>query len=111
MTYATMLGEKLTRNGSSVYMVNTGWIGGQYGVGRRVSLKHTRAMVSAALSGALDHASYQPHPIFKLMMPTECPGVPCEILDPEVYGRTEKPMIGPRTRWPARFRDNFAQVS
>ncbi|NLH87987.1 MAG: phosphoenolpyruvate carboxykinase (ATP) [Firmicutes bacterium] len=109
MTYATMLGEKLTRNGSSVYMVNTGWIGGQYGVGRRVSLKHTRAMVSAALSGALDHASYQPHPIFKLMMPTECPGVPCEILDPRGLWKDREAYDRAAHALAARFRDNFAR--
>jgi len=79
------------------------------GVGRRVSLKHTRAMVSAALSGALDHASYQPHPIFKLMMPTECPGVPCEILDPRGLWKDREAYDRAAHALAARFRDNFAR--
>ena len=81
---------------------------------RRMELKAGKPQAyqshgSTALSGALDHASYQPHPIFKLMMPTECPGVPCEILDPRGLGRTEKPHDRAAHALAARFRDNFAR--
>ena len=109
MVYAAMLGDKLTQNNSSVYMVNTGWIGGQYGVGRRVSLKHTRAMVSAALSGALDHVSYRAHPIFKLMMPKECPGVPSDILDPKSLWQDAEAYDRAALGLAARFNKNFGK--
>jgi phosphoenolpyruvate carboxykinase (ATP) len=82
--YAEMLGERLLRHpGTGVYLVNTGWSGGPYGVGQRMSIKYTRAMVSAALNGALDQVSYTPHPIFKVLVPDYVPGVPDEILDPQ----------------------------
>jgi len=81
--YATMLGERIERHGSRVFLVNTGWTGGPHGVGRRMDLAHTRAMVKAATSGALDHVETRRHPIFNLDVPVECPGVPKEILDPQ----------------------------
>lgn len=81
--YAEMLGERLEQHPEThVYLVNTGWSGGAYGIGKRVSIKHTRAMVSAALSGALDAVQYTPHPVFQVLVPAQVPGVPTEILDP-----------------------------
>lgn len=78
--YAGMLGEKLDRHGSKVYLVNTGWSGGPYGVGRRMDISLTRAMVAAALEGGLDGAEFDPDPCFKVLVPRSCPGVP----DPSV---------------------------
>jgi len=80
--YAAMLGEKLRRHDVNVWMVNTGWSGGAYGTGHRMKLGYTRAMITAALEGRLDEVSYTPHPVFGMMIPQSCPGVPTEILDP-----------------------------
>lgn len=81
--YANLLGEKLKANPQiNVWLVNTGWIGGAYGTGKRISLKYTRALIAAAISGALNDVEYHSHPIFKIGMPASCPAVPAEILNP-----------------------------
>jgi phosphoenolpyruvate carboxykinase (ATP) len=80
--YAEMLGELLARHGSQVWLVNTGWSGGPYGVGARMKLSYTRAMVRAALAGKLDKAQVTPDPIFGLPIPGAIEGVPTEILQP-----------------------------
>jgi phosphoenolpyruvate carboxykinase (ATP) len=82
-TYSKMLGERMTQHKARAFLVNTGWTGGAFGVGKRMDLKYTRAMVEAATSGALDDVPTRTHPIFKLDMPVSCPGVPDEVLDPE----------------------------
>ena len=76
------LGERIAKHQSRVWLVNTGWTGGAYGVGRRISIGDTRAIVDAALSGALDHVKYERDPVFNVDVPTECPNVPSEILRP-----------------------------
>jgi phosphoenolpyruvate carboxykinase (ATP) len=73
--YATMLGERMERYGTSVYLVNTGWSGGPYGTGARMDLPLTRTMVNAALEGKLENAEYVTDPIFRVAVPTDCPGV------------------------------------
>lgn len=80
--YATMLGELLRTHGAQVWLVNTGWSGGAYGVGKRMKLSHTRAMVTAALDGSLDRAQTTSDAIFGLQMPTSIAGVPAEVLNP-----------------------------
>lgn len=81
--YAEMLGQRLTEHPETrVFLVNTGWSGGPYGVGHRIPIKYTRALVSAALNGILEHVAYHPHPIFKVWVPDAVPGVPDHILDP-----------------------------
>ncbi|WP_190811058.1 phosphoenolpyruvate carboxykinase (ATP) [Flagellimonas sp. S3867] len=80
--YAEMLSKKMTEAGVNVWLINTGWSGGPYGVGSRIKLKYTRAMISAILEGKLDEVELEVHPIFGLHMPKYCPGVPTEILDP-----------------------------
>lgn len=80
--YANMLGEKIDKHNARVYLVNTGWAGGPYGVGKRMKLSYTRAMVTAAINGELDKVSYEEHPIFKVLVPKSCPNVPSEILNP-----------------------------
>ncbi|PCE64764.1 phosphoenolpyruvate carboxykinase (ATP) [Sediminicola luteus] len=80
--YAEMLSKKMQEAGVNVWLINTGWSGGPYGVGSRIKLKYTRAMITAILKGQLDDVEYQEHPIFGLNMPKYVPGVPMEILDP-----------------------------
>ena len=80
--YAEMLGEKITKHKANVYLVNTGWSGGPYGVGKRMNLKYTRAMVTAAINGELESVGYTADPIFGLGVPNEVPGVPSEVLQP-----------------------------
>ena len=80
--YAGMLGKLLEQHGSNVWLVNTGWSGGPYGVGKRMKLSYTRAMVRAALSGVLDGISLHVDPVFGLGVPSSVPGVPAEVLDP-----------------------------
>jgi phosphoenolpyruvate carboxykinase (ATP) len=80
--YARMLGERIARHASRVWLVNTGWTGGPYGVGTRMKIGHTRAMITAALSGQLAGARFTPHPVFNVDVPASCPGVPDSVLDP-----------------------------
>jgi phosphoenolpyruvate carboxykinase (ATP) len=80
--YAAMLGEKMKRHQVNVWMINTGWSGGPYGIGKRIKLNYTRAMITAALKGALDAVAFELHPVFGMQMPVSCPGVPAEILNP-----------------------------
>ncbi len=80
--YAKQLGERIAKSQSRVWLVNTGWTGGPYGVGNRMKIAHTRAMIRAALSGGLDHVGYQRHPVFNIDMPTSCLDVPAAVLDP-----------------------------
>jgi phosphoenolpyruvate carboxykinase (ATP) len=93
--YAELLGKKIDQHNVRVFLVNTGWSGGSYGVGRRMKLSYTRAMVNAAINGKLDNVKYENDPIFGLAIPTECPEVPSEVLKPvnvwqdkEEYERT-----------------------
>jgi len=80
--YAEMLSKKMQDANVNVWLINTGWIGGSHGVGSRIKLNYTRAMITAILKAELDHVEYEQHPIFGLFMPKKCPGVPTEILDP-----------------------------
>lgn len=80
--YADLLGEKLKNNDVNVWLVNTGWSGGGYGVGKRLKLSFTRAMIAAALNGALQDVEYMTDPFFGLKIPSSCPNVPAEVLNP-----------------------------
>ncbi|ASZ14679.1 phosphoenolpyruvate carboxykinase (ATP) [Chitinophaga pendula] len=80
--YAQMLGDKMRKHEVNVWLVNTGWTGGPYGVGNRMKLSYTRAMIGAALRGELDEVTYHEQPVFGFAIPGNCPGVPGEILDP-----------------------------
>jgi phosphoenolpyruvate carboxykinase (ATP) len=80
--YATMLAEKMKKHGVHAWLINTGWNGGCYGVGKRISLKYSRAIVDAIHSGALANCEYENYPTFNLSIPKTCPGVPAEILNP-----------------------------
>jgi phosphoenolpyruvate carboxykinase (ATP) len=80
--YANMLGEKMEDNNVNVWMINTGWNGGGYGIGKRMKLNYTRAMITAALNGDLENVDYEAHPVFGMLMPKFCPKVPKELLSP-----------------------------
>ncbi|WP_242928059.1 phosphoenolpyruvate carboxykinase (ATP) [Pontibacter vulgaris] len=80
--YAEMLGQKMRENNVNVWLINTGWTGGPYGVGSRMKLPFTRAMITAALNGELNDVHFVKHPIFGVEMPTSCPNVPEEVLNP-----------------------------
>jgi phosphoenolpyruvate carboxykinase (ATP) len=80
--YAEMLGKKITKHSTRVYLINTGWTGGPYGVGKRMNLTYTRAMVTASINKKIEAANTTHHQIFNLDIPTACPGVPDEVLDP-----------------------------
>ena len=80
--YAKLLGEKITRHKTVVYLINTGWSGGPYGIGKRMNIKHTRRMVTAALTGELDIVKYGHDDIFNLDVPAACPDVPPDVLNP-----------------------------
>jgi phosphoenolpyruvate carboxykinase (ATP) len=81
--YAEMLGKKIDQHGARVFLVNTGWTGGPHGIGKRMDLPFTRAMINAATAGELDDIETRHHPIFNLDVPVTCPGVPDEVLDPQ----------------------------
>jgi phosphoenolpyruvate carboxykinase (ATP) len=107
--YAEMLSSKMKENNVNVWLVNTGWTGGPYGVGSRMKLKYTREMISSALEGKLDNVEFEQHPIFGLAMPVECENVPSEVLNPrntwkdkEAYDKKAKTLAD-------SFQKNFAK--
>jgi phosphoenolpyruvate carboxykinase (ATP) len=81
--YAELLGEKMKNSKVNVWLVNTGWSGGPYGIGSRLSLKYTRSLITAAIEGDLNNVEYSTHEVFGLAMPTKCINVPSEILSPK----------------------------
>lgn len=117
MVYAELLGKKIEKHNSNVFLVNTGWTGGAYGVGERMSLKYTRAMIKAALDGNLDSVEYEQDPIFGLMIPKSCPDVPSEILNPKntwsdkaAYGKTAGKLAESFAKNIAKFSGIAAEV-
>jgi phosphoenolpyruvate carboxykinase (ATP) len=106
--YARGLGERIAQHKARVWLVNTGWSGGPFGVGSRMKIAYTRAMIRAALSGALDTVTYQRHPIFNLEMPTSCPDVPAAVLDPRGTWQDKAAYDAQATRLAKMFVDNFA---
>jgi phosphoenolpyruvate carboxykinase (ATP) len=105
--YAEMLGKKIKDHNVNVWMVNTGWTGGGYGVGSRMKFEYTRAMITAALEGKLDNVSYRPHSVFGMMIPEECPGVPAEILSAEFTWKDKDAYTKTATRLARYFIQNF----
>lgn len=109
--YAEMLGEKLKKHQVNVWLINTGWSAGPYGVGKRISLKYTRAMITAALNGSLENVSYETHKVFGLSIPTTCSDVPSEILNPENTW-TDKTAYETKANWLSEaFNKNFEKYS
>ena len=106
-TYAEMLGKKMEEYDVNIWLINTGWTGGPYGVGERISLKYTRAMITAALDGVLDNVGYRTHSIFGAEMPLTCPNVPSEILSPRETWKDDKAFYKQANDLAARFQENF----
>jgi phosphoenolpyruvate carboxykinase (ATP) len=99
--YAKLLGEKIAKHGAKVWLVNTGWTGGAYGVGHRMKIGHTRALIRAALSGKLDKVPFRKDPVFNVDVPEACPDVPADVLqprktwsDPAAYDQQAKKLAG-----------------
>jgi phosphoenolpyruvate carboxykinase (ATP) len=109
--YSRMLGEKMTRHGTRVFLLNTGWTGGSYGVGERIKLAATRAMVRAALSGALDEAETYTDPVFGLHVPLHIAGVPDAILHPRKTWRNPNAYDSKAHELASRFVENFKQFA
>ncbi len=105
--YADLLRKKILRYGANCWLVNTGWIGGAYGIGKRISIAYTRAMLNAALSGKLQNVEYYTDPIFGFLVPKTCDGVPADVLNPASSWH-DKNVYSQRYRGLAsRFLDNF----
>ncbi|MDF1734127.1 MAG: phosphoenolpyruvate carboxykinase [Minwuia sp.] len=107
--YANLLGAKIAKHGADCWLVNTGWTGGVYGVGQRMPIHHTRALLNAALDGSLASVPTRTDPNFGFQVPTSCPGVPDEVLNPRLtwsdggaYDTKAHELVG-------RFNDNFTQ--
>ncbi len=109
--YAELLRAKLERYRPAVWLVNTGWSGGVYGVGRRMSLAHTRALVTATLSGALANVPFAPEPAFGLAVPAACPGVPAEVLTPRTAWSDTSAYDARAAELAKLFRENQVRVA
>ncbi|MEM9647848.1 MAG: phosphoenolpyruvate carboxykinase (ATP) [Bacteroidota bacterium] len=108
--YAEMLSNKMQESGVDVWLINTGWTGGPYGVGTRMKLKYTRAMISAALSGELGLYSYDKyhiHSVFGVAQPRECPGVPTKVLSPRATWNNDEAYYKTAFKLTNAFRENF----
>ncbi len=107
--YAELLGKKMEEHDTNVWLINTGWTGGPYGVGKRISLKYTRAMISAALSGVLNNVGYRKHSIFGAEIPLTCPNVPNEILSPRETWKNDQAFYKKANDLARKFNDNFSK--
>ncbi len=109
--YGEMLSKKMTEAGVNVWLINTGWSAGPYGVGSRIKLKYTRAMITAILNGDLDDVDYDQNFIFGLYMPKYCPGVPTEILDPMNTWLQKGAYVGKAIQLAHSFHLNFEKFA
>ena len=105
--YAKFLGERIVRHGVKVWLVNTGWTGGPYGVGARMKIGHTRAMIRAALAGGLDAVACERDPVFNLDVPVACPGVPATVLRPRETWARPAEYDAQAAKLAAMFVENF----
>ncbi|WP_426062734.1 phosphoenolpyruvate carboxykinase (ATP) [Flavobacterium sp. DSP2-3-1] len=107
--YAEMLSKKMKDANVKVWLINTGWTGGPYGVGSRMKLKYTRAMITAALNGELDDVAYENHAVFGIAKPQTCPNVPSEILNPRNTWEDPEQYDKKAVELAQKFKDNFAK--
>ena len=107
--YAEMLADQLRQHKCAVWLVNTGWSGGPYGVGHRMKIAHTRAMVTAALDGTLGAVAMRPDPVFGVYVPEYCPGVPSEVLQPRDTWADKEAYDVKARELAAKFAENFKQ--
>ncbi|MCL4275745.1 MAG: phosphoenolpyruvate carboxykinase (ATP) [Anaerolineales bacterium] len=109
--YAELLKRKIERYGATCWLVNTGWVGGPYGVGKRISIKYTRALLNAALDGRLNTVEYKKDPIFGFEVPMTCPNVPDEVLDPSSSWHDRKEYDRRYKDLAMRFIQNFGKFT
>ena len=109
--YAELLKRKIERYGVTCWLVNTGWVGGPYGVGKRISIKYTRALLNAALNGKLDKVKFAKDPIFAFEVPTKCPDVPDEVLNPASSWGDKKEYDRRYKDLAMRFKQNFGKFA
>jgi len=107
--YARLLGKKIEEHRVKCWLVNTGWTGGPYGVGHRISIRYTRALLNAALEGKLDHAGFVTEPVFGLEIPRECPGIPTGILMPRESWKNKEAYDQKAGELAKSFQDQFKQ--
>lgn len=107
--YAEMLGERIKKHNVRVYLINTGWTGGPYGIGHRMRLKYTRAMVTAALNGDIEKARFIHDKRFNVHVPQECPNVPHHIMNPRSTWQDRKAYDAQANKLAKMFKDNFEQ--
>jgi phosphoenolpyruvate carboxykinase (ATP) len=107
--YADMLAEKIAQHKTQAWLVNTGWSGGPYGVGQRMKIAHTRAMVTSILVGSLTHVPTEPDPIFGLHLPASCPGVPVDVLNPRNTWPDQSAYDAKARELAHKFTENFKQ--
>lgn len=110
-TYAEMLGEKITKHNARVYLVNTGWSGGPYGVGNRMKISYTRAMVTAAINGSIEKTAFVKDPIFGIEIPTHIEGVPDEVLQPKNTWQDKEAYDRYANDLAERFIENFKKFA
>jgi phosphoenolpyruvate carboxykinase (ATP) len=109
--YAEMLRDRMQQHNAQVWLVNTGWTGGPYGVGQRMELQYTRAMLRAALNGDLDSGEMTSDPIFGVLVPSSCPGVPDEVLTPRETWSDKEAYDREAEKLAKMFQDNFVQYA
>ena len=105
--YAKMLGERIVKHNTNVYLVNTGWSGGPYGVGKRFKIEYTRKMITAVLNQSLEKVNYERNKVFNLDVPKTCPGVPSKVLDPKKTWKNKKAYDKAAKSLAKMFVDNF----
>ena len=115
--YSKLLGEKMSKHGASAWLVNTGWNGGPYGQGERISIAYTRAIVAAILDGKLSSATTREDPVFGIAVPTECPDVPAQVLqprstwkDPQAYDEKARHLVQLFTEHFAKYEEFAAEL-
>ena len=109
--YANLLGEKVRKHGVACWLVNTGWAGGPYGIGHRMKLEHTRAMIHAAVSGQLDDVPMAPDSVFRVLVPKTCPNIPAALLDARGMWQDKSSYDRAGRDLAARFKRNFEKFS
>jgi phosphoenolpyruvate carboxykinase (ATP) len=109
--YAELLGEKIDKHNVRCWLVNTGWTGGPYGEGHRINLPYTRAMVNAALDGELESVQFVRDPIFGLQVPTSCPGIPDDVLQPRKTWGDKEAFDRQAQKLASMFSENFKQFA
>jgi len=105
--YSEMLKQRVLKNNANVWLVNTGWVGGRFGVGKRISIRHTRNLLNAALEGKLNYVEYRKDKLFGFEVPLTCPEVPEDVLYPESSWGNKEEYWKKYDALAARFVDNF----